>query len=646
MASTSPRAEVPTPPDFQTDAEEFFKHFDEIQQERDKDLPNPVDDTNALIYQLLQQTIARNESSEIYLPSDTFKPERDDVPEASLIIGFFWGGTIVYLVGGLIYRLVDPFCPYHTPLEVLLRAIWAVTIFLFVACYQLLKWALSSIWIWLGGPAWRIFVDPLKKWGSKLRALQPQRSQEAFYSSESIASQRIGTRSGDITGHIKLQVEPITVERSRSKILSNLWARSLVQPKPREILHAHAIMHVLHASLDPIALYHAASSLCSISDLPSLTLILKDRVSRDRLQDLRDTARRAADRLPKRGTTVDEVQETEKRFVVFETAVLHLYFSSSSGTLGSEANPSHKDRYADIKRDLARLWYSQNDRFGHQPPAFTSTSLAAGVLVGCLDPCTSLFHEESRSLSYRLESASSGYINFWNHLALLALACNTRGGRAMSEDTYDGFRKIQRAYVTFAFQSKEPTDELADAVNQAIRSHVGERTQLPCAIFKLAWKLFVHGRQDGNAARAFGRRVPFLGILEAKIRDDEKPIDYQEYFRGLRSECFEVVLHTVRSISYAERVEDSAPWRFQARFVFRAVDHYAMCIMAEGDALHGDNLAALDFIRSIRALIPPMDPASIDPAQAQSPSEAEYRSEVKTFEETCERFEAFIRSGQ
>lgn len=128
---------------------------------------------------------------------------------------------------------------------------------------------------------------------------------------------------------------------NQSKFLSNFWAKSVVQPNPPEILHAHAIMHVLHGSLDPISLYHAASSLCNISNLPSLRLIIEDRVSRDRLQDLRDTARRAADRLPKRGTTMDEVQETEKRCVVFDTAILHLHFSSSPCKLG-EPLPSKR----------------------------------------------------------------------------------------------------------------------------------------------------------------------------------------------------------------------------------------------------------------------------------------------------------------
>lgn len=103
----------------------------------------------------------------------------------------------IYLLGGLFYRLVDPFCPYHTPLEV----IWSF----YVTCYQLFKGGLPSDW------TYRIFVHPMKEWGSKLRALQPQWNRETFNSSGGIRIQRTLTRSGDIAGHITLQVEPIKV---------------------------------------------------------------------------------------------------------------------------------------------------------------------------------------------------------------------------------------------------------------------------------------------------------------------------------------------------------------------------------------------------------------------------------------------------
>lgn len=103
------------------------------------------------------------------------------------------------------------------------------------------------------------------------------------------------------------------------------------------------------------------------------------------------------------------------------------------------------------------------------------------------------------------------------------------------------------------FQSKQPSNEFSDAVYKAIRAHSGEKTRLPSDVFKLAWKVFVQGRKDEHTARALGSRVPFLGILESKVRDEEKPAAYREFFQCRRSECFEVVLDTVRSIPYAER---------------------------------------------------------------------------------------------
>lgn len=82
-----------------------------------------------------------------------------------------------------------------------------------------------------------------------------------------------------------------------------------------------------------------------------------------------------------------------------------------------------------------------------------------------------------------------------------------------------------------------------------------ERTRLPTEVFKSAWKLFVCGNveREAHAFRALGNHVPFLGILEAKIRDEEMPPSYRAYFRDLRPECFELVLDTFRSIPYEER---------------------------------------------------------------------------------------------
>lgn len=116
-----------------------------------------------------------------------------------------------YLLGGLCYRLKNPFFPYQTPLEVLLRAIWTLTISIYRTYYQPIEEGLSSFWNWLGVWTTRTIVDPMKLLGLKLSTLQPQPSQEPSNSRE--GRRRTVTRSGGITGHINLQVEPITVER-------------------------------------------------------------------------------------------------------------------------------------------------------------------------------------------------------------------------------------------------------------------------------------------------------------------------------------------------------------------------------------------------------------------------------------------------
>lgn len=161
-----------------------------------------------------------------------------------------------------------------------------------------------------------------------------------------------------------------------------------------------------------------------------------------------------------------------------------------------------------------------------------------------------------------------------------------------------------------------------------------------------------------------GTCIPFLGILEEKVRDEDMPSSYREYFRGLRSECLGVmsgttldILHAERRVQVAlrchlesnaqifDRMENSASWLFRAKCVFKTIDQYATCVMALGDARHWTNREALSFIRRIKALLPagpPKDPSCADRGRV----ETDYKSQVKTFEETCERFESYIRSGQ
>ncbi|KIO29791.1 hypothetical protein M407DRAFT_21040 [Tulasnella calospora MUT 4182] len=439
--------------------------------------------------------------------------------------------------------------------------------------------------------------------------------------------------------------------------------KAIARPRNQQLLHSQAIVRVLHVSDDPTTLYHSAASVCSIEELKSLAFIRGDARSFKRLQALFRHALRVPDRSPPTETIQDEeIQQEDKNLIVFGTSFLHLCFSLGSLgqllDLSSNASQSQTSRNSEIrvseddssrlKASLTRFWRAQDDRLGRQPPVFTSASLAAGLMLGCLDPRTPIFYEESRWFNYRLGSISSAEPASWNQLALLTLACNTRGGRTMRERIDESFRKIQTAYNT-----QEPTGELADAVFQAIRSHIRERTRLPCEVFKLAWKLFVCGGEDreAEAYRALGNHVPFLGILEAKVRDEEMPSSYREYFRGLRSECFELILDSVRSISYDDRNGLSATWRFRTQFVFRAVEHYATCIMTLQDAHHIENDEALSFVRRVRACLPSTKPTSGSTRVAgllevQPGPESRYKFDANIFERTCERFDQFVRGAQ
>ncbi|KAG9042011.1 hypothetical protein FS837_011451 [Tulasnella sp. UAMH 9824] len=425
-----------------------------------------------------------------------------------------------------------------------------------------------------------------------------------------------------------------------------------------EAFHGDAIVQILNFSRDKAATYHTAASICSIGSTYNLNVILRDKLSREHLTFLLRDAVLALSRSHKEGMQKKTIEELEKRVAVFGAALFHLYFSVGSWALihgPPEAPPGDhpsaapriaKNRFEEnkvlhLKNDLEWLCHVLDDRLGGQPPLFTSMRLAAGLLWASIDPGVSIFEEASRLVAYQSEEIDAAHFTFWSQLALLVLACNRRGRGTNDRSIQEHFLEIQNAYNT------QPTNEFSDTVYQAIRGHSGEKTRLPSDVFKLAWKLLVQlGRQGEHTARALGNRVPFLGILESKVRDDEKPLAYREFFQCRRSECFEVVLDTVRSVPYAERIEASASWRSQAKFVFKAINHYAMCIIELGDPLHPENRESLRLIRSIKALVPPIDPARADPAQAQGASETEYRSEAKTFEETYKRFESFIRSGQ
>lgn len=238
--------------------------------------------------------------------------------------------------------------------------------------------------------------------------------------------------------------------------------KAIARPRNQQLLHSQAIVRVLHVSDDPTTLYHTAASVCSIEELKSLAFIHGDARSFKRLQGLfRNTLR--IPELSQNDTLQDaKILQEDKNLVIFGTAYLHLCFSvgslgqlldlssngSQSRTSRNTEIPAPEYDYSPLKSILARLWRAQDDGFGRQPPVFTSSSLAAGLMLGCLDPSAPVFYQESRWLNYRLGSISSAEPGSWNQLALLALVCNTRGGRSMRDRIDEAFRRIQAAYTT------------------------------------------------------------------------------------------------------------------------------------------------------------------------------------------------------
>ncbi|KAG8918801.1 hypothetical protein FRC01_001645 [Tulasnella sp. 417] len=241
--------------------------------------------------------------------------------------------------------------------------------------------------------------------------------------------------------------------------------KAIARPRNQQVLHSQAIVRVLHVSDDPMTLYHTAASVCSIEELKSLAFIHCDSRSFKRLQTLFRNALRVPERPSEETVRDEEIRQEDKNVIVFGTAFLHLCCSvgywrqlldlSSNQRNGSKSRTSRnaekrvsEDSASRLKTILARLWRAQDDRLGRQPTVFTSASLAAGLLLGCLDPGGPIFYQESKALTSILDSISSAEPVSWNQLALLTLACNTRGGRTMDSRMDENFRKIQAAYTT------------------------------------------------------------------------------------------------------------------------------------------------------------------------------------------------------
>lgn len=240
-------------------------------------------------------------------------------------------------------------------------------------------------------------------------------------------------------------------------LLESHIQRQHKRPGNPQILRKHAIVHVFKVSGDPSALYYAAASVCCVEEQKSLHFIYSNEECRERLLLLFLDAVPSAQGDCER-KALEAIRDRQKDVVVLGTAIFHLTFSLGSSArlkdlldTGRKRNSpptGERDGVRQVVHGLACLWYVQDDRLGRQRSVFTSTSLAAGLLLDCLGFKTPIFYEESRSLTYLLDSISSAEPDSWNQLALLALVCNTRGGRTMCDRIDAGFRRIQIAYIT------------------------------------------------------------------------------------------------------------------------------------------------------------------------------------------------------
>lgn len=391
-----------------------------------------------------------------------------------IILGLMLGGyCLVGLASAGCY--FDRFCPYQTPL---IRSVLCVVLLgldlIFTSIYCLMvnlvvlaREICIQLGIWIRG--WSAGSMPSQ------RAHKDQHSREHFTNQQDTdleqgadnrtdlqapsSNSGIGASDGVASRSAR---PPVSYTLSPLGAFAERAARALQYSEQPEVLNAlpsHAIVRVLDVSEDQTTIYHAAANLCSIEQLESIQIIFRDEFSLERLQFLLGDALLTLAQSKKQETPNNKTREVDVRRVVLATAFFHIIFSvgSSEKLLGMFGNKSNEDtsyqastpgeKHSKLKNTLARIWHLQDDRLGRQPPVFTSVSLAAGLLLGCLDPSVSIFYDDSRALTYRLDAISSADPSLWNQLALLALACNTRGGLRMNKQIPEYFRQIQKAYI-------------------------------------------------------------------------------------------------------------------------------------------------------------------------------------------------------
>ncbi|KIO16712.1 hypothetical protein M407DRAFT_12679 [Tulasnella calospora MUT 4182] len=375
-----------------------------------------------------------------------------------------------------------------------------------------------------------------------------------------------------------------------------------------------ALIRVFKVSEEPLALYHGATNLCSIDDPSTLRPFMRDEIVRARLWDLYlDSVGRMNLKGPL-ALSPPPVPTPFQKFIVYGAASYHTFFlvgsldtffslthigkslrGNRSLDLSQVGNEAIREGSIEVRDYLMQFLKVQRSTLGSHPTIMTSTSLAAYALYGLLELHSPYF---SDYLGRRLRATVRVSACSWNSLALLAFLCNTTISvptlRASRDDVahlnmYVGsmreyFSQIQRAYNTF-----EPTRELAVAVDQALRRRRDHKTDF--VLFKLSWALFVGAPWKDLefirlAENALGKSATLLCSLEASIRQ-------------------ETISHNRREGKRALRLQDPPPWlQRKMALVLNVATEYINHLLSLNEPGHSENIKCRSLIDSINNSLP------------------------------------------
>ncbi|KIO29784.1 hypothetical protein M407DRAFT_5960 [Tulasnella calospora MUT 4182] len=361
-------------------------------------------------------------------------------------------------------------------------------------------------------------------------------------------------------------------------------------------LYVQALIRVFKVSEEPLALYHAATNLCSIDDPSTLLPFMRDEIVRARLWDLyldsvgRMNLRGPLALSPPPGPTPFQ------KFIVYGAASYHAFFlvgsldtffslthigkslqGNRSLDLSQVGNEAIREGSIEVRDYLMQFLKVQRSTLGSHPTIMTSTSLAAYALHGLLELHSPYF---SDYLGRRLRATVRVSACSWNSLALLAFLCNT----TISVPTLRASRDDVAHLNMF-----EPTRELALAVDQALRRRRDHKTDF--VLFKLSWMLFVGSPWEDSefirlAESALGKSATLLCSLEASIRQ-------------------EAMAHNRREGKRALRLQDPPPWlQRKMALVLNVATEYINYLLSLNEPGHGENIKCRSLIDSINNSLP------------------------------------------